>query len=192
MANVQRYATIAELQERLTSRAEATSAVSSALAAASTAVETYCHRVFTLDAAASARVYVPTSIRMVLVDDIGAASPTVAIGTDGVTFPTAVADVWFGPDNALARGRPIEDIRSNWLFPMLSIPRPTVQVTARWGWPSVPDDVREAVLLLASRLYTRRDSPTGVAGFGDMGVVRVTSADADVAAMLGQYVRSTF
>jgi hypothetical protein len=45
----------------------------------------------------------------------------------------------------------------------------TVRVFARYGWPAVPAAVQEATILQASRLFTRLDSPLGVAGFGDMG-----------------------
>lgn len=201
MANAERYATIAELQGRLTTRISAESAVSSALAAASRAIEGHCNRVFTLDAVASSRTYTPARSDELLVDDIGTLTDlVVAIGSDGVSFPNVLTDYWSAPANAITKGRPIELLLTDGLFPVLRITqqrtlsrevsRPTVQVTARWGWPSVPEDVSEAVLLLASRLYVRRDSPTGVAGFGDMGVVRVSSQDSDVKAMLAPYARS--
>jgi hypothetical protein len=49
-------------------------------------------------------------------------------------------------------------------------------------------EVQEAVLLLASRLYKRRQSPEGVAGWEDMGAVRVTSRDPDIERLIEQYV----
>jgi hypothetical protein len=45
-------------------------------------------------------------------------------------------------------------------------------------------EVQEAIILLASRLYKRRMSPEGVAGFGDMGVVRILARDPDIALLL--------
>jgi hypothetical protein len=48
----------------------------------------------------------------------------------------------------------------------------------------VSDSLYEAVLLLASRLYRRRDSVDGTIGWGDMGVVRVGLKDPDVEALL--------
>ena len=51
------------------------------------------------------------------------------------------------------------------------------------------DDVVEAKLLLAGRLYRRRMTPEGVAGFGgDGAVVRVLSRDPDVAELLGRHL----
>jgi hypothetical protein len=68
--------------------------------------------------------------------------------------------------------------------------RPTVRVTARFGWPEVPVAVREATILQASRLFTRLDSPLGVAGFGDMGAMRVSRfVDPDVEMLLQPYRR---
>lgn len=46
--------------------------------------------------------------------------------------------------------------------------------------PIVRDTLREACLLLTSRLFRRRLSPEGVAGFGDFGAVRVTRLDPDI------------
>lgn len=45
-------------------------------------------------------------------------------------------------------------------------------------------EVTEAILMLAHRLYTRRNSPEGVAGWGDLGVVRVLASDPDIRALL--------
>jgi hypothetical protein len=65
-----------------------------------------------------------------------------------------------------------------------------VQVTGTWGWPAVPVDVKQACLLLAARLFIRKESPQGVAGFGEFGAIRVRSADPDVVALLEPYRRN--
>lgn len=49
-------------------------------------------------------------------------------------------------------------------------------------------EVQEAVLLLAARLYKRRQSPEGVAGWEDMGAVRIIGRDPDVDRLIEQYV----
>jgi hypothetical protein len=46
------------------------------------------------------------------------------------------------------------------------------------------DEVQEAIVLLASRLYKRRNSPEGVAGFNDLGVVRIVASDPDIGRLL--------
>jgi hypothetical protein len=45
-------------------------------------------------------------------------------------------------------------------------------------------EVTEAILLLAQRLVQRRSRPEGVAGWGDLGVVRILADDPDVRRLL--------
>jgi len=50
-------------------------------------------------------------------------------------------------------------------------------------------DVQLAILLLASRLYGRRRSPEGVAGFGGEGlVIRVLASDPDIARLMERHL----
>lgn len=49
-------------------------------------------------------------------------------------------------------------------------------------------EVQQAVLLLAARLYKRRLSPEGVAGWEDMGAVRVVARDPDIDRLLEQHI----
>lgn len=191
MSDPQRYASLVDLQARVTDRPSAAADLTSALDAASSAVEQDCNRVFTLDAAASARTYISRLANKVTVDDIGDATGlVVSTGSASSWSPLPSVDWWTEPTNALAKGWPIQSVSTIGSF--VPQPWPTVQVTAKWGWPAVPADITEAVLLLASRLWARRASPTGVAGFGEMGVVRVTSLDADVARLTAPYVRPGF
>lgn len=64
--------------------------------------------------------------------------------------------------------------------------RPVVQVTARWGWASVPEPVKTATLILAGEYAKLKDAPFGVAGFGDFGVVRIRQ-NPKVAELLARY-----
>lgn len=52
-----------------------------------------------------------------------------------------------------------------------------VQVTAKWGWPAVPSQVKQAALIQAHFLLTNRGSPLGVVlpGFDGTGSTRITS-----------------
>ena len=59
--------------------------------------------------------------------------------------------------------------------------------TARFGWPEVPGPVHRACIIWARRLYTRKDSPAGVLGFGDMGAVRLSVVDPDVRSLLDPF-----
>jgi hypothetical protein len=102
---------------------------------------------------------------------------------DGFDYATTlVLDVDFRvePLNNLSKGLPVYRLVSlSGVFPRSTV-RPGVQVTARWGWPSVPSAITEATLLMAGRLFKRGDSLLGVAGFTDMGVITVRGVDPDV------------
>jgi hypothetical protein len=71
-------------------------------------------------------------------------------------------------------------------------------VAANWVYRRVypearaENDVQEAILLTASRLYKRRQTPEGVAGFGGEGaVVRIVAADPDIVALLELHIDYT-
>ncbi len=167
-----------------------------ALAAASRGIDKMAGRRFFLDANASARTYNPRG-RVVrdgfeerlLTDDIGTDAGLVVETGSGGSF-TAVTDFETSPDNALARGRPITAllrISGTW-----AAGTARVRVTARWGWPAVPDEVVEATKIQASRLYKRKDSPEGVTGSAEWGVVRLSRTDPDVWALVQHLVLPGF
>ena len=58
-----------------------------------------------------------------------------------------------------------------------------------WGWQEPPPAISEATLLLASRLFKRRDSPESVIGFEGAGVGRLGNRDPDVAEMIKPWCR---
>jgi hypothetical protein len=63
-----------------------------------------------------------------------------------------------------------------------------VRVTGVWGWAAVPIAIKQATIIQASRIYKRLDSPLGVAGFGDLGAIRVGRAlDPDVEQLVMPY-----
>lgn len=64
-----------------------------------------------------------------------------------------------------------------------------VQITARWGWSFIPDEVEQATLFKAAQLFKRKDAPFGIMQFGDIAAVRVTRADIDVLELLAPYQR---
>jgi hypothetical protein len=77
----------------------------------------------------------------------------------------------------------------NYLFPVTN-DLALVKVTGVWGWPAVPAAVETACIIQSQRIFKRFDSPLGVAGFGDMGAIRVTRAlDGDVAQLVEPYRR---
>jgi hypothetical protein len=167
---------------------------------ASRSIDRIANRRFYLDAVASARLYRAYSDIFVYVDDIGTTSSLVVQtdsngnGTYAKTL-TLNTDYILDPLTASSLGRPFTQLTmvsntETWpIFPGLTQNglRPGVQVTARWGWPSVPDDINMACLILTADLYKRKDAPGGILGLGDLGVVRMSPIGRDVTAMVRAY-----
>jgi hypothetical protein len=81
----------------------------------------------------------------------------------------------------------------DYLFPTVNAnygEQALVQVTAVFGWPAVPEPITQATIIQASRIFKRYDSPLGVAGFGDLGAIRVSRfLDPDMAQLVEPYRR---
>jgi hypothetical protein len=175
-----------------------------ALGAASRAIDSFCQRRFWLDDTPVARTFIPQGLtHLELDDDIGSTTGLV-IKTDASgdgTFETTwtTADYQLLPVNAAAawpEAKPWTEIRAvgtktfPWLVNTWLTRLDRVQITAAWGWPAVPDPVVQACLIKASRLFHRKDSPQGIAGFGDFGPVRLSRLeDGDVLSLLSDYRR---
>jgi hypothetical protein len=197
------YGTLAALKEKLGVEAADTSRdtlLNSALASASRSIDKTTGRRFWLDPAPVARIYNPRG-RVVcgvdgetlLVNDIGSITGLV-VETGPAAGPwTAVTGYETTPDNALADGKAIEGLlRANsiWSWQLGSTTR--VRVTARFGWPTVPDPITEAALIQASRLYKRKDSPEGIIGSAEWGVRNLSRRDPDVWALIEPYILPGF
>lgn len=109
-------------------------------------------------------------------------------GTYSITW--AAGDYQLEPLNGFVSGIPSPytgiRARDTYLFPMEE-GEALVEVRGVWGWSAVPTAVRQATVILASRIFKRNDSPLGVAGFGDLGVIRVGKLDPDVDALIMPY-----
>ncbi|MEV3995809.1 phage gp6-like head-tail connector protein [Streptomyces halstedii] len=166
-----------------------------ALTSASRSIDKTCGRRFWLDPEPVARTYRLAGRTVsepdgdvLLVDDIGGPDITVRTGSGDSWFPTTGHETV--PDNALAVGRPVTGLlrpAGTWGYG-----RGRVQVTARFGWPVVPDDIAQAALIQAARLWRRKDSPEGVTGSAEWGVVRLSRRDPDVWNLIEQYVLPGF
>lgn len=97
------------------------------------------------------------------------------------------------PTNAAAKSRPWTKIATaSATSRTLGTGPPTILIEATWGWTTVPDTIKEATLLQASRFFTRREAPFGVAGSPDVGseLRLLAKVDPDVAVMVQPYRRN--
>jgi len=168
--------------------------------AASRLIDGYCNRKFWSVGSATSRVYTAEDDYYCSIDDIAGTAlilktSSLADGVFDVTW--TVTDYQLEPLNGNLDGLTwsYDKIRAvgDYLFPNVNAnygSQALVQVTATFGWPSVPEPVTQATIIQASRLFKRYDSPLGVAGFGDMGAIRVSRAlDPDVAQLVEPYRR---
>jgi len=201
MAITNGYATLAEIKAYMSiSDTTDDSLLENLVESASRSIDRIANRRFYLDATASARLYRAYSNVFVFVDDIGTTSSLVVKtdedgnGTYSKTL-TLNTDFILDPLTSQSLNRPFTQLTmvsntESWpIFPGLTSNglRPGVQVTARWGWPSVPDDLNMACLILTADLYKRKDAPGGILGLGDLGVVRMSPIGRDVTAMVRAY-----
>ena len=178
------YATLTELKAmRRIDDSASDLLLTKALAAASRQIDRKTNRRFWLDPTATPRVFGCVgrlaATGHLLVDDIGAAEGLVVETSTGTTW-AALDDVEPGPVNALVQGWPYTELAGRWAGAR-------VRVTARWGWPAVPEEIGMATLLLASRLYLRQNSPEGVVASAEFGSMRLSRWDPDVESLVSPY-----
>ena len=160
--------------------------VEEVIEAVSRQIDAYCQRHFWQTAAATARRFTatdPYTISFGPFNDLVSAS---AVTEDGV----AVTAYRLEPRNTAGpETRPYTSIRRTSGTWSESTPEDLseVTVTGVWGWPAVPLAVKQACRIQSSRMFKRAESPLGVAGFGEFGVVRVSTLDPDVKALLEPY-----
>lgn len=192
MAN--EYGDLDELKAKLGIEADDDSRdglLSKALGAASRSIDRACGRRFWLDAQPVQRTYNPRgrAVRqedgeLLLIDDIGSLTGlTVEAGRGGAFTPVTGYET--SPDNALMDGKPVQGLLR--LGGLWDLSTARVRVTARFGWPAIPDDITEACLIQAARLFKRKDSPEGVMGSAEWGVVRLSRRDPDVWNLIEPY-----
>lgn len=190
-----------ELKDRLGQTDPGTdSIITSVCLAASRWIDTYCGRHFFRFT--DTRTYQPSDIWLLPVDDlVSVTSLKIDQDGDGIYETTWTQNTNYmlrvgdGQFNQLASGEPkpytqVQVIgQSNWFpftWPFVHLDR--VQITGVFGWPQVPPVVAQAALLIAADWFKLKDAPFGVAGIGDLGVLRV-SANPWIAEQLRCYIK---
>jgi hypothetical protein len=199
MAIVNGYTTLAEVKAALripTADTIDDALIELSIEGASRQIDGVCDRVFYK--ATATRTFIPVDGFLVETDDFNTLTSlktsSEANGVFDITW--SASDYQLEPVNGISGGQGVPFTRikavGDYLFPIYdpkttNSREATVQVTGSFGWVSVPVAVKQAALMLAMRQFKRYDSPLGVAGFGDIGVMRVGRVDPDVEALIMPY-----
>ena len=205
MAIVNGYATLADVKAaaRITDDID-DSLLETAIESSSRDIDAYTERVFfNTGATAVTRIYIPENIFLLETDDIISVTSIKSdtTGEGGFDQTWATTDYQLEPLNGIVGGiaTPFTRIRAvgDYLWPIyeprdINAGQASVQIVARFGFASIPSAIKQATILSSLRAYKRYESPTGVLGFSDMGVVRVGRLDPDVERLIQPYRKIRF
>jgi len=162
------YATLAEYKAWITMRGSSTSTdagddavIEDHIEAASRYIDRETGKRFFVDSVDKTRYYTPTDSYELDIDPLSASPTSVSIDSSGVRSYTALTedtDFELMPYNAALEGQPYTQLAiitalSGNTWPLFT---KSVKVVGKFGYPSVPHDVREATLALAQSLNASR------------------------------------
>jgi len=158
-------------------------------------------RKFWQDSAVVARKYFPAASGVLIVDDISTVTGLLVKvdTTDNGTFDTSLTittDFDVHPVNAAAEV-PVEPYTSIRLldgtlsgFTRLGSGRPSVEVTAKFGWPAVPNAIERACIFQAVSIYKAKDTTFGSFQLAEDGSpMRVPPMHPTARALLEPFIR---
>lgn len=186
MTGTASYVSVDDLREHVTIEdARDDSRLLNAGLSASRLIDQYCGRQFDGDTVATPRRFISPAgypsdwTRRFHVDDFWSTTGLIVQtddNGDGVydTTWTQTTDFYLDPVNGVRNGIigwPYSEIVATtsraWPFSYLSTSyRFPIQITAKWGWASVPQTVKQAALTLALRLFAEKDAPFGISSVG--------------------------
>jgi len=195
---IENYCLVADLTNRLIAEDATASSIDEAvmdqaISAASRMIEQYCGRRFYK--ATETRYYTPIFSDELFIHDLISVT-TLKTDEDGdrtYEITWAATDYDLMPLNAALDNQPYTTIQITPdgvnSFPA-GLPK-SVQIVGVFGYASkIPEAIREACALQATRFFKRRDAPFGVIGSPDLGELRnLKELDPDVKALLDLYRR---
>jgi hypothetical protein len=185
MAITNGYATLAEVKSslRITDNLD-DALLETAIESASRMIDGYTARTF-FNAGTAVRNYAATDALNLIIDDAISVSQVSSTDEIGDTYTIwEPNDYQLEPLNSRSDGlyMPYTGIRAvnTYTWPVVD-QQALCRITGVWGWASIPIAIKQATIIQSSRLFKRLDSPLGIAGFGDMGAIRVNRyLDSDV------------
>jgi hypothetical protein len=189
MAITNGYCTLAQIKAaiRLTDALDDT-LLEMAVESASRMIDAECDRNFYASGTAT-RDFQPNDEYTVDVDDLSSIVSVKLDDAGELTFLITLEtnDYQIEPLNQRVSGNffPISRLRmvGEYLLPIYK-KQATVRIQGVYGFTPTPIQVTQATVIQASRIFKRLDSPLGVAGFGDMGAIRVGKVDPDVSMLI--------
>jgi len=180
--------------------------IDNAINGASRQIDAICGRYFYQDATARVQYYSVTNDYFLITDDIstttgliveldttddGTYDKTLTLETDFTLKPynpkiNRITDgtTYYWPYNEIE----ILATRSSERFDRLI--QKNVKVTAKFGWSSIPDAVKEATLIQATRLWKRKDTPFNVYGNEQTGTIELfNKMDPDAKELIKGYIK---
>ncbi len=197
MAITNGYCTLAELKASLAIADNIDDTpLEAAITATSRMIDDYTGRFFYRNGTAQtpvSRYYTPLDPWTMNMDDNYTITQVATDDNFNQTWDTvwATSDYMLEPVNNPQRGWPVNRILAigRYVWPYY-LPQ-SCRITGIWGWEAVPAEVNMATLIQAARLFTRRQSPFGIAGSPDLGTVRLSAKlDADVETLLRPFKKN--
>ena len=174
-----------------------------ALDAATAAIDAYAGRQFDIDSAVVTRLYDCEFMDYADVDDIATTTGLIVktLNADGSVAETLTlnTDYYLAPYNSdkVEPVMPFTKIvmaidKSGKVLPTEH--RQGLSVTAKFGFSAVPDAIKQATLIQASRFFQRKNSPMGFSGNPETGqpaVVFLSELDPDVKNLIKPFKKTT-
>ncbi len=174
-----------------------------ALDAATAAIDAYAGRQFDIDGAVVTRLYDCEFMDYADVDDIATTTGLIVktLNADGSVAETLTlnTDYYLAPYNSdkVEPVMPFTKIvmaidKSGKVLPTEH--RQGLSVTAKFGFSAVPDAIKQATLIQASRFFQRKNSPMGFSGNPETGqpaVVFLSELDPDVKNLIKPFKKTT-
>ena len=159
-----------------------------AVESASRLIDAECDRNFYSGGTAT-RDFIPNDYYVVDTDDLTSIVSVKLDDAGNRDFPVtlAVSDYQTEPVNQKVSGNafPITRLRmvGDYLLPIWG-KQATVRIEGVYGFTPTPIQVTQACVIQAGRIFKRNESFLGVAGWGDLGAIRVGKVDPDVAMLI--------
>ncbi len=176
--------------------------ISNAIIAASRQIDRICRRRFWQDSSAQVKTFTPVSNIILDVPDIstttglivkldttddGSYDKTLTINTDFILMPTnpKLLGTGSGQHEPYTQIRILNTRSSERFDPSILN---SVQITAKYGFPLVPEAIEQATRIQALRLFKRKDTPFNVFGNDETGTIELFNKfDPDAMALLKDY-----